>query len=215
MIRILVVDDQEVVRAGLTAILDDHGDMQVVGTAANGDEAVGLVAECAPDVVVMDLRMPQVDGVEATRRIVAGGGSPSRVLVLTTFDTDDDIVAALQAGASGFLPKDAPRQRLVKAIRGIVEGEVVLAPTIARRLVADFTERRRPRRTDARLDRLSSREREVLELAGRGLSNGEIAAKLWLGEPTVKTHLARALAKLELRVRVAAFVFCHETGLVR
>jgi DNA-binding NarL/FixJ family response regulator len=213
VIRVLVVDDQEVVRAGLTAILDDHEDLQVVGTAADGEEAVRLVAEHAPDVVVMDLRMPVVDGVEATRRIVAAGW-PSHVLVLTTFDADDDVVAALRAGASGFLLKDAPRQRLVDAIRGIAGGEVVLAPAVARRLVADFTERRRPRRTDARLDRLSPREREVLELAGRGLSNGEIAAKLWLGEPTVKTHLARALAKLGLRDRVAAVVFCHETGLV-
>lgn len=213
MIRVLVVDDQEVVRAGIAAILDDHHDMHVVASAQNGEEAVRLVAEHSPDVVVMDLRMPEVDGVEATRRIVAGG-SPSRVLVLTTFDTDDDVVAALRAGASGFLLKDAPRQRLVEAIRGVVEGEVVLAPTIARRLVADFTEHRRPRRTDARLGRLSPREREVLEMAGRGLSNSEIASTLWLGEPTVKTHLARALAKLELRDRVAAVVFCHEAGLL-
>lgn len=201
------------VYGSIAAILGDHDDLEVVAQAANGDEALARVAEHEPDVVLMDLRMPGADGIEATRRLVASG-SATKVLVLTTFDGDEDVVAALRAGAQGFLLKDSPRSRLVDAVRAVVEGELVLAPSVARRLVQEFTEQRVPRRPDPRVERLSAREREVLLLAGSGLSNAEIASRLWLAEATVKTHLARALAKLDLRDRVAAVVYCHRTGLL-
>jgi DNA-binding NarL/FixJ family response regulator len=215
MTRVLVVDDQELVRAGLRAILEASG-VDVVGEAGDGTAAVRLAAEMQPEVVLMDVRMPVLDGIEATRRIRSGGEDPPRVLVLTTFDLDEYVFEALRAGASGFLLKDAPRAELLRAIDVIADGEALLAPTATRRLVEDFARRRAtaPPVSARSLDVLTPRERDVLELIARGLSNGEIADRLVVGEATVKTHVGRVLAKLGLRDRVQAVIRAYEVGLV-
>ncbi|HEV8559638.1 MAG TPA: response regulator transcription factor [Actinophytocola sp.] len=215
-IRVLVADDQVLVRTGLRTILEDAGGFDVVGEAADGMEAVGKAASLRPDVVLMDVRMPRMDGIAATRKIRAEPDAP-RVLVLTTFDLDEYVYAGLRAGAGGFLLKDALAADLVSAIRAVVAGDAVVAPSATRRLVERFldstpeTDRHRPQR----LEVLTEREREVLTLLARGLSNAEIAGRLYLSEGTVKTHVSHVLGKLALRDRVQAVVLAYETGLVR
>lgn len=216
MIRTLVADDHQVVREGFAALLGTQADMEVVASAADGAEAVRLSAEHRPDVVLMDVRMPVLDGIEATRQITAAGddGDGPRILILTTFDLDDYVYDALQAGASGFLLKDVPAETLFEAVRVIAGGEALLAPAITRRLIAEFA-RMRPRqvRPEALSD-LTPREREILGLVAEGLSNREIAERLVLSDETVKTHVSHVLRKLGLRDRAQAVVIAYESGLV-
>ena len=215
-IRVLVVDDQDLVRAGFRMILDAHDDIDVVGEAENGEVAVAQAHALKPDVVLMDVRMPVMDGIEATRRLAgADARDPVKVLVLTTFDLDEYVYEALRAGASGFLLKDVPRDELVRGIRVVADGEALLAPSVTRRLIEDFA--RRPVQADrspARLDVLTGREREVLELVARGLSNTEIAEALYVSGATVKTHFGHVLMKLDLRDRVQAVILAYDVGLV-
>jgi DNA-binding NarL/FixJ family response regulator len=213
--RVLVVDDQELVRAGLRAILETNA-VDVVGEAGDGEEAVQLVRDLRPDVVLMDVRMPVLDGIEATRRIRAGGVMAPRVIVLTTFDLDEYVFEALRAGASGFLLKDTPRTELLRAIEVVATGDALLAPTATRRIVEDFARRRAaaPPRSADDLAVLTARERDVLTLIARGLSNGEIADHLVVGHATVKTHVGHVLTKLGLRDRVQAVIRAYEVGLV-
>ncbi len=213
MTRVVVVDDQALVRGGFAMILSTEPDLEVVGEAGDGEEAVRLCAERRPDVVLMDIRMPVLDGVEATRRVTAAG--TGRVLVLTTFDLDEYVYDAIRAGASGFLLKDVPPAELAHAVRTVAAGETLLAPSITRRLVEEFVRRPAPGRADPRLARLTDREREVLVLVGRGLSNAEVAQRLVVSETTAKTHVSRILTKLSLRDRVQAVVLAYESGLVR
>lgn len=213
-IRVAIVDDQAMVRAGFAALLDAQDDIEVVGQAADGQQAIDLCARTTPDVVLMDVRMPVLDGLEATRRVLAD--SPGlRVLMLTTFDLDDYVYAALRAGASGFLLKDATAEELTTAVRVIARGEALLAPSVTRRLIARFATQPEIVGTPPRLDALTPREREVLELIARGLSNTEIATHLVLAEQTVKTHIGHILGKLSLRDRAQAIVVAYESGLVR
>ena len=214
MIRVLVADDQALVRGGFRMILEAQPDVEVVAEAADGREAVAAVAAETPDVVLMDVRMPELDGIEATRRIAAAGGS-SRVLMLTTFDLDEYVYEAIRAGASGFLLKDVLPAELTHAVRAVAAGETLLSPTITRRLVEQFVSRPLPGRRPASLDRLTDRELDVLTLVAEGLSNAEIADRLVLGETTVKTHVTRILSKLDLRDRVQAVVLAYESGLVQ
>lgn len=218
-IRVAIVDDQELVRTGFRMILEAEDDLEVVGTADDGSAAVDLVRSQRPDVVLMDIRMPDVDGIEATRRL-GEAGLDTRVLVLTTFDLDEYVFDAVRAGASGFLLKDTPPEDLVRAIRVVAAGDALLAPRVTRRLIEEFgrttpaTETADPEE-DERLARLTEREREVLVLMARGRSNGEIAEDLIVGETTVKTHVGRVLMKLDVRDRVQAVIVAYETGLVR
>jgi len=217
-IRVLVVDDQELVRAGFCVILDSADGVTVVGEAGDGETAVERVSVLDPDVVLMDVRMPGMDGLEATRLITAAAterGSGPRVVMLTTFDLDDYIYEALRAGASGFLLKDSPRADLVAAVRAAAAGDALLAPSVTRRLIEAFA-RRPPETTPSpsRLAALTARERDVLLLIARGRSNAEIAAALFLSEATVKTHVGNLLAKLGLRDRVQAVILAYETGMV-
>ena len=213
-IRVLLADDQSLVRAGFRLVLESHTDIEVVGEASNGEEAVHGVGRLEPDVVLMDIRMPQLDGIAATRAITAA--HPTRVLVLTTYDLDEYVYDALQAGASGFLLKDTPPEQLADGIRAVAGGEALLAPTVTRRLIEEFArfgpQQRRPR--PSALEELTPRELEVLRLLARGLSNAEIAEALVLGDTTVKTHVAHVLGKLGLRDRVQAVVLAYESGLV-
>jgi DNA-binding NarL/FixJ family response regulator len=213
-VSILIADDQGLVRAGFRMILDAEADIEVVGEAADGAEAVAMAAELDPDVVLMDIRMPDLDGIEATRRIVAAAGEgPVRVLMLTTFDLNEYVYEALRAGASGFLLKDVPPEQLVAGIRVVAAGEALLAPSITRRLIQEFAQVvPRPSEPPKGLDELTARELEVFKLVARGLSNAEIAAELVVGETTVKTHVARMLMKLGLRDRVQAVVLAYESG---
>ena len=211
-IRVLVADDQELVRGGFALILDAQPDIAVVGEAADGAEAIAAAGRLRPDVVLMDVRMPNVDGIQATARICAA--SDTRVLVLTTFDLDEYVYDALRAGASGFLLKDMRRDDLVNAVRVVAGGEALLAPTVTRRLIADVVSRAAPQRVDDRLATLTGRETETLKAVARGLSNAEIAAELFVTEHTVKTHVSNLLTKLGLRDRVQAVVLAYETGLV-
>ena len=214
-IRVLVVDDQELVRTGFCVILDAADGITVIGEAADGAAAVAAAAELAPDVVLMDIRMPGMDGLEAARQLTGGPGGSPRVVMLTTFDLDDYIFEALRAGASGFLLKDSPRADLVAAVRAAAAGDALLAPSVTRRLIEAFA--RRPPETappPSRLASLTARERDVLFLLARGRSNAEIAAGLFLSEATVKTHVGNVLAKLGLRDRVQAVILAYETGLV-
>lgn len=215
MIRVLLVDDQAMVRVGFRMIIETEPDLTVVGEAADGLEAIELVHRCRPDVVLMDVRMPRMDGLEATARIMAAQSAP-RVLMLTTFDAEDYVYSALRAGASGFLLKDAPAEQLIEAIRVIHRGDALLAPSVTRMLIADVARRPSvdPATAAPGLDELTDRELEVMRLLARGLSNAEIAEALYLGEATVKTHVGRVLAKLELRDRVQAVVVAYESGLV-
>jgi len=215
-IRVLLVDDQELVRTGFRMILADEEDIEVVGEAANGSEAVNAAAEIRPDVVVMDIRMPVMDGVEATRQLVAGHEG-LRVLVLTTFDADEHVVEALRAGASGFLLKDVPPADFVRALRLVAAGEALIAPSVTRRLLDRFAKLSIPADEvyGERLQALTEREREVLKLVAQGLSNREIAERLVLAQPTVKTHVSHLLLKLDLRDRAQLVVLAYEVGIVR
>lgn len=213
-IRVLVVDDQALVRAGFRMILEAEPDVVVVGEAADGIEAVTAVQREQPDVVLMDVRMPNLDGIAATRRILEGGNTP-KVLMLTTFDVDEYVYEAFRAGASGFLLKDVPPERLVAGIRTVASGEALLAPSVTRRLIESFVQRQPARALPRAIEQLTAREREVLELMARGLSNAEIAETFVVSETTVKTHVAHVLGKLDLRDRVQAVVFAYECGLVQ
>jgi DNA-binding NarL/FixJ family response regulator len=215
MIDVVIADDQDLVREGLRMMLDAEPDIVVVGEARTGREAIARTHDLSPDVVLMDIRMPEVDGIEATRRLTAAG-SPTRVLVLTTFDLDEYVYRAMRAGASGFLLKDATREQLADGVRSVHAGDALLAPAITRRLVEDYCRRPSPDRTSTIADhRLSPRELEVVDLVADGMSNAEIAEHLVLGETTVKSHVARILAKLDLRDRVQIVVFAYESGIVR
>ncbi|MFF5844144.1 response regulator [Streptomyces massasporeus] len=212
-IRVVVADDQELVRSGFAMILDVQPDIEVVAEAGDGGEAVEAVRRHAPDVALLDIRMPRVDGIEACRAISAAGDC--RTVMLTTFDSDEYVYEALHAGASGFLLKDVRREDLVHAVRVVARGDSLLAPSVARRLVEQYTRpAARPRRPDPRLDVLTARERETLLLLARGLSNAEIAAELVVSDHTVKTHVGNVLAKLGLRDRIQAVICAYETGLV-
>jgi DNA-binding NarL/FixJ family response regulator len=217
-IRVVVADDQELVRSGFAMILDAQPDIEVVGEAGDGAEAVALARALRPDVLLLDVRMPVMDGIEAARTVTAEGGS--RILMLTTFDVDEYVYDALYAGASGFLLKDVRRDDLVHAVRVVAAGDSLLAPSVTRRLIADVTSRRPARAGDraavpsARLDALTPRERETLLLITRGASNAEIAARLFVTEHTVKTHVSNILMKLGLRDRVHAVIFAYESGLM-
>lgn len=215
-VRVVIVDDQALVRAGFRMVLDSQPDLHVVGEAIDGADALRVLDRVGADVVVMDLRMPTMDGVEATRRIVARPDDRRpRVLVLTTFDTEADAFAALREGASGFLLKNVPPEELLAAIRVVAEGDSVVAPSITRRLLDQFAGQLGPGPAeDPRLAQLTEREREVLLLVAQGLSNAEIAARVHIAEATVKTHVGRILAKLQLRDRVQAVVLAYESGLV-
>ena len=215
MIRVLIADDQALVRGGFRVILESEPDLEVVGEAANGDEAAEAAAALEPDVVLMDIRMPGMDGIEATRRVLAAE-RPPRVLVLTTFDHDEYLYEAVRAGASGFLLKNVSPAHLVHAVRTVAAGEALLDPALTRKLLDDFARRPAPgARAPERLQELTDRELSVLRLVARGLSNTEIAGDLFLSAATVKTHVSNILAKLDLHDRVQAAVLAYETGLVR
>ncbi|GAA4999137.1 response regulator transcription factor [Streptomyces siamensis] len=213
-VRVVLADDQQLIRTALRMVIADIEDVEVVGEAANGEEAVTLTAELSPDVVVMDIRMPGMDGIEATRRITVGGGE-SRVVVLTTFDDDDYVYGALRAGASGFLVKDMALDDIIGALRVVAAGDALIAPGVTRRLIRDFTavhpEQARTRRE---LKGITDREREVLTLVGTGLSNTEIAERLFISVATAKTYLTRLLSKLDARDRVQLVIIAYEAGLV-
>ena len=214
-IRVVVADDQDIVRAGFSALLDTQPDITVVGTAGDGAEAVRVCREREPDVVVMDVRMPVMDGIEATRELTSAVDGGPRVLVLTTFDLDEYVYDALRSGASGFLLKDAAAERLFDAVRVVAAGEALLAPAVTRRLIGEFA-RLRPSRAPRpeQLQELTARETEVLRLVAEGLSNAEIAERLVVSEETIKTHVSRVLMKLGLRDRTQAVVMAYESGLV-
>jgi DNA-binding NarL/FixJ family response regulator len=214
VIRVLVADDQELIRDGLASILDRQEELSVVGSAADGAEAVRLARQLRPDVTLMDVRMPGTDGLEATRQLMADTTPATRVVMLTTFDEDELVVGALRLGASGFLLKDLPRQQLVDAVVAVHAGDLRLAPGITRRLVERQGRRTATPEQQRVLGALSEREVEVLGLVARGLSNGEVAARLFLSESTVKTHVGRLLAKVGARDRVQLVIFGYETGLV-
>ncbi|GAA3041935.1 response regulator transcription factor [Kitasatospora albolonga] len=211
-VRVLLADDQPLVRAALKMVITDAPDLELAGEAGNGAEAVALAAELRPDVVVMDLRMPVLDGIEATRRITSGAAGP-QVVVLTTFDEDENVHGALRAGASGFLVKDMALDEILSAVRVVAGGEALLAPSVTRRLITEFTAR--PGTTARReLTGITDREREVLTLVGRGLSNAEISEQLVISPATTKTYLSRLLAKLDARDRVRLVILAYEAGLV-
>jgi DNA-binding NarL/FixJ family response regulator len=215
MIRVLLAEDQVLVRDGLRMMLAAEPDIDVVGEAGDGKQALDLIRRLAPDVALMDVRMPELNGIDATRRLTAAG-SPVRVLVLTTFDLDEYVYEAMRAGAAGFLLKDARREQLAAAIRTVMEGETLIDPAVTRRLVEDFCRRPPPATgVPAAAQALTERELEVARAVARGLSNAEIARELYLGETTVKSHVANVLAKLDLRDRVQIVVFAYESGLIR
>jgi len=214
LIRVLLADDQRLVRSGFRMILRADPELEVVGEAGDGVEAVALARELSPDVVLMDVRMPRVDGIEATRRIMRAP-EPPRVLVLTTFDLDEYVYAALRAGASGFLLKDAPEDQLAAAIRIAADGGALFSPAVTRRLIARFASLEQESTTPPQIDELTAREVEVLRLVARGLSNAEIASELVVSDHTVKSHVARILSKLGLRDRTQAVIVAYESGLIR
>ena len=212
-IRVLVADDQPLVRGGFRMILDERPDLELIGEAADGEEAIRLASELDPDVILMDVRMPNLDGVEATRRLVADG-TRARILVLTTFDLDEYVYAAVQAGASGFLLKDVQPTELVDAIRVVAAGNSLFGPAATRRLVERFAHEQQATSSE-RLDELTEREREILRLLAQGNSNAELAERLYLSEATIKTHVSAVLRKLGVRDRVQAVIAAYEAGLVR
>jgi DNA-binding NarL/FixJ family response regulator len=214
-ISVVVADDQELVRTGFRVILNSEPDIEVVGEAADGQEAIASAKQLGPDVVLMDIRMPVLDGLTATRRIVTGPDSRPRVLILTTFDLDEYVYEALRSGASGFMLKDNPANELLMAIRVVAEGEALLAPQITRRLISEFARRRPSNARPEQLQILTERETEVLKLVAHGLSNSEIASELHVAETTVRTHVGHLLTKLGLRDRVQAVVLAYESGLIR
>jgi len=213
-ISVVLADDQELVRAGFRLILETEDDLEVVGEAADGKEALDVTRRRQPDVVLMDIRMPKLDGLEATHRIGQDPGIRSRVVILTTFEQDEYVFEALRCGASGFLLKNAPPEELVRAVRIVAGGDALLAPSITRRMIEEYSRRPARPKTDPRLEQLTERELEVLRLLATGKSNAELAAQLYLGEGTIKTHISHLLAKLDLRDRVQAVVFAYENSLV-
>jgi DNA-binding NarL/FixJ family response regulator len=213
-IGVLLADDQAMVRAGFRMILESDPDIAVVGEAANGEQALASARRLRPDVVLMDIQMPDVDGLAATRRITADGELRSRVVILTTFERDEYVFEALQAGASGFLLKNAPPEQLLHAVRVVAAGDALLAPSVTRRIIEQFAHRPVKPELDTQLESLTQREREVLTLLARGKSNAELAAELFVSEGTIKTHVSSLLAKLGLRDRVQAVVLAYESGLV-
>ncbi|HUQ54106.1 response regulator transcription factor [Lentzea sp.] len=213
-IRVLVVDDQAMIRESFRVALDSQSDVDVVGEAGTGADAVALARDLVPDVVLMDVRMPVMDGLEATRLIVGSGDTPPKVLVLTTFDLDEHVYGALRAGASGFMLKDSPLSDLINAVRVVAAGHALFAPSVTRRLVAAYADRAPGKPDDAALRHLTPREVEVLRLIARGLSNAEIAGALTIAEQTAKSHVSRVLTKLGLRDRAQAVVLAYECGLV-
>ena len=212
MIRVVVADDQQLVRAGFVVLLGSADDCEVVGEAANGAEAVALATSERPDVVLMDVRMPVMDGIEATRLITES--SQSRVLILTTFDLDEYVYDGLRAGASGFLLKDTPPGELLHAVRVVAAGEALIAPSVTRRLIEEFTSRRAPAAPTGRMESLTEREREVLELVARGRSNAELSDELYISHATAKTHVSRLLTKLDARDRAQLVMLAYESGMV-
>jgi DNA-binding NarL/FixJ family response regulator len=214
-VRVLIADDQQLVRSGFRLILESEDGVEVVAEAADGREAVAAARRLRPDVALMDLRMPVMDGIAATAEITADGDLPTRVLVVTTFDTDEHVYAALRAGASGFLLKDAPPEELAAGVRLIASGEALLAPSVTRRVISEFARVSRDPEAASGLADLTERERDVLRLVARGLSNAEIATELTIGETTVKTHVGNILMKLDARDRAQAVVAAYESGLVR
>jgi DNA-binding NarL/FixJ family response regulator len=216
VIRVALADDQELVRAGFAALLDAEDDIEVVGEAADGNEAVSLAASAAPDVLLMDIRMPGLDGIEATRRIAANARLAAvHVVILTTFELDDYVFEGLRAGAAGFLVKDTGAAELIRAVRVVAAGEALLSPTVTRRLIAEFAARTRAARSLPGLGELTPREREVVALIASGLSNEEISRKIYISPSTTKTHAARAMTKLGARDRAQLVVFAYQAGLVR
>jgi len=213
-VRVLLADDQAMVRAGFRMILESESDIEVVGEAENGEQAVAATRRLRPDVVLMDIQMPVEDGLQATRRIADEPGLSSRVVILTTFERDEYVFDALRSGASGFLLKNAPPEELVHAVRVVAAGDALLAPSVTRRIIEQFTQRPVNPELDKRLQLLTQREREVLVLLARGNSNAELAAELFVTEGTVKTHISSVLAKLGLRDRVQAVVLAYESALV-
>ena len=215
-ISILIVDDQAMVRAGFRMLVEAEPDIQVVGEAEDGAVAVSAVRSLKPNVVLMDIQMPVMDGLEATRHIVAEQSKvPTRVLILTTFERDDYIFESLRSGASGFILKNAPPEDLVNAIRVVSDGNALLAPSVTRRIIAEFAKKSVPKTYDEEMKRLTEREIEVLRMVSRGKTNEEIASELVIGEATVKTHVSNVLTKLDLRDRVQAVIFAYESGLVQ
>jgi DNA-binding NarL/FixJ family response regulator len=216
MIRILLADDQALVRAGFRALIDSEPDLEVVGEASDGDQAIAMTASLAPDVVLMDIRMPRLDGIEATRRIASDERlRATRIVILTTFETDEYVFDGLRAGASGFLVKDTEPAELLRAIRVVAGGDALLSPGVTRRLVAEFASAPPMPSRSARLDGLTERELEVMALVGAGLSNDEIAARLVVSPATAKTHVSRVMGKLEARDRAQVVVMAYESGLVK
>jgi DNA-binding NarL/FixJ family response regulator len=216
-VRVLIADDQALVRAGFKMILEAEPEIQVVGEAEDGVEAVEMIKRLKPDVALMDIRMPRLNGLEATRQIVNGGGdTPTRVLMLTTFDLNEYVYEALRAGASGFLLKDVPAEQLIAGIQVVARGEALLAPSITRRLIEEFAKNAPVERVAPKeVEELTTREMEVFKLISRGMSNAEVAAELIVSETTVKTHVARILMKLHLRDRVQAVVYAYESGVIQ
>ena len=214
-ISVVLVDDQELVRVGFRMILEAETDIEVVGEASDGEQAVVAVRQLRPDVVLMDIQMPRTDGLEATRRIAEEAEIPSRVVILTTFERDDYVFEALRSGASGFLLKNAPPEELVHAVRVVAAGDALLAPSVTRRVIEEHARRKPPLSHDGDLGRLTERETEVLQLLATGKSNAELAAHLFVGEGTIKTHISSILTKLGLRDRMQAVVFAYESGLVQ
>lgn len=215
IVRVMIVDDQAMVRQGFAALLDAQADITVVATAADGSEVVELVRRTSPNVILMDIRMPTVNGLDATRAVLAMPGlAHPRIIILTTFDADEYVFSALRAGASGFLLKDASAEDLVGAVRVVAGGDALLAPSITSRLIADYAQRPEPRRPDARIGELTERELGVMREIATGKSNAEIAAELFVSEQTVKTHVSRILSKLSLRDRTQIVVTAYESGLV-
>jgi DNA-binding NarL/FixJ family response regulator len=213
-VRVVLVDDQALIRTGFKMILESEDDIEVVGEASDGEQAITLTRSVRPDVVLMDVQMPTMDGLEATGRIVRDANVPSRIVILTTFERDDYIFEALRAGASGFLLKNAPSEELVHAVRVVGAGDALLAPSVTRKVIEGFIRRPAHRSNEVELRRLTERETEILQLLATGKSNSELAAHLFVGEGTVKTHVSSVLTKLGLRDRMQAVIFAYESGLI-
>jgi DNA-binding NarL/FixJ family response regulator len=213
-VRVVLVDDQALIRTGFKMILETEDDIEVVGEASDGEQAISMTRSVRPDVVLMDVQMPTMDGLEATGRIVQDASIPSRIVILTTFERDDYIFEALRAGASGFLLKNAPSEELVHAVRVVAAGDALLAPSVTRKVIEGFIRRPTQRSNEGELRRLTERETEILQLLATGKSNSELAAHLFVGEGTIKTHVSSVLTKLGLRDRMQAVIFAYESGLI-
>jgi DNA-binding NarL/FixJ family response regulator len=213
-VRVVLVDDQALIRTGFKMILETEDDIEVVGEASDGEQAISMTRSVRPDVVLMDVQMPTMDGLEATGRIVRDASIPSRIVILTTFERDDYVFEALRAGASGFLLKNAPSEELVHAVRVVAAGDALLAPSVTRKVIEGFIRRPASRSNEVELQRLTERETEILQLLATGKSNSELAVHLFVGEGTIKTHVSSVLTKLGLRDRMQAVIFAYESGLI-